>query len=81
MAASPSWYEPAAIDAEHLEWLEQTKEPVLDAEMPIVDVRSLQLLRCILHSASFVNVHLPHAGALHARLHPASSKIRLNMSR
>jgi hypothetical protein len=40
MVASPSWYEPAAIDAEHLEWLERTNEPALDAELPIVDVSS-----------------------------------------
>ena len=37
--ATPSWYEPAAIDVEHLAWLERSKEPVQDPELAIVDVR------------------------------------------
>ena len=41
--ASPSWYEPAAIDAEQLEWLERAREPVLDPELPIIDVSDRRL--------------------------------------
>lgn len=36
--ANPTWYEPAVVDAEHLEWLEGAREPVIDPELSIVDV-------------------------------------------